>query len=183
MYNERKTAQIAAWFISKEGGSMPHLKLMKLLYLSERQAMATYGYTLTGDHFVSMPHGPVLSLTLDHINDAVPSYFEGWNSWISDKANFIVGLVRQPHRDQMDEVSDADLAVLEATWAKFGHMTKYQIRDYTHYQCAEWRDPQGSSQPIAYDDVFLALGFNAQASSEMAAAMKAQDRVARALAA
>ena len=73
MFNEQKTAQIAAWFISQGGGSMPHLKLMKLMYLAERESMSRHGFTMTGDYFVSMPHGPVLSLTLNHINDAVPS--------------------------------------------------------------------------------------------------------------
>lgn len=183
MFNEQKSAQIAAWFIAKEGGSMPHLKLIKLMYLAERASISTHGHLLTGDRFVAMPHGPVLSLTLDHINDAVGSQQDGWDSWISDKANYTVGLQREVTRDALDELSDADLNVLEATWKKFGWMTKYQIRDYTHdpKNCPEWKDPEGSSNPIDYDEVFRALGFDADAAEEMSQNIREQSRIDRAL--
>ena len=74
---------------------MPHLKLIKLMYLAERASLQAHGYLMTGDRFSAMPHGPVLSLTLDHINDGVRSEQDGWDSWISDKANHTVGLVQR----------------------------------------------------------------------------------------
>ena len=36
---------------------MPHLKLMKLMYLADREAVRTCGFPITGDRFVSMPQG------------------------------------------------------------------------------------------------------------------------------
>ena len=184
MFNEQKTAQIAAWFLDQDGGSMPHLKLMKLMYLAERESMGRHGYTMTGDRFVSMPHGPVLSLTLNHMDDALESAPDGWDSWVSDKANFVVGLVREVSRDALDELSDADLDVLTSVWKKFGWMTKYQIRDYTHdpRNCPEWRDPEGSSYPIAYETVFEALGHEKAIAEAMAKELKAQNQLARVLA-
>ena len=38
MFNERKVAQMAAFFLRECGGSMSVLKLTKLLYLAERIA-------------------------------------------------------------------------------------------------------------------------------------------------
>ena len=49
MFNEQKAAQIAAWFLGKAGGTMPHLKLMKLMYLAERESMAKHGFPMTGE--------------------------------------------------------------------------------------------------------------------------------------
>ena len=183
MFNEQKAAQIAAWFLAQAGGTMPHLKLMKLMYLADRDAMAEYGFPMTGDHFVSMPHGPVLSNTLSHINDEATSSVDGWDSWISDKANHEVGLLRSVGSDALDYLSRADLNVLNATWNKFGHMSKYQIRDYTHdaKNCPEWKNPHGSSYPIHYKTVFLALGFPDNLAESMAAEIQAQDMIADAL--
>jgi uncharacterized phage-associated protein len=183
MFNEQKAAQIAAWFIASEGGSMPHLKLIKLMYLAERASLQAHGYLMTGDRFSAMPHGPVLSLTLDHINDGVRSGQDGWDSWVSDKANHTVGLVREVSRDALDELSDADINVIEATWKKFGWMSKFQIRDYTHdpKNCPEWQDPDGSSMPIEYETVFKALGFPDEAAKEMEHRIREQSRVDRAL--
>lgn len=35
-------------------------------------------------------------------------------------------------RDRLDHLSDADIEVLAAVWDEFGHINKWQIRDYTH---------------------------------------------------
>ena len=65
MFNERKAAQAAAWFLRQQGGRMPHLKLVKLMYLADRQSLDEHGFPITGVLAVSMPHGPVLSMTLN----------------------------------------------------------------------------------------------------------------------
>lgn len=183
MYNEQKAAQIAAWFISQEGGAMPHLKLMKLMYLADRESMRVFGFPMTGDRFVSLKHGPVLSLTLSHIDDEAPSTPDGWDSWISDKANHEVALVRPATPEALDHLSRADLQVVSSIWQKFGHMKKYQIRDYTHdpRNCPEWQDPNGSMLPIAYRTVFEALGFQRDDAASMEAEIEAQSSLAKAL--
>lgn len=73
MFNERKVAQMAAFLLGKGGDRMPHLKLMKLLYLSDREAMERYGFPISGDCIVAMPHGPVLSMTLNLMDGDVES--------------------------------------------------------------------------------------------------------------
>jgi uncharacterized phage-associated protein len=67
MFNEFKVTQIAAFFLPKEGGEMFLLKLMKLLYLSERESFARFECSISGDKFYSLPHGPVLSRTKELI--------------------------------------------------------------------------------------------------------------------
>lgn len=162
---------------------MPHLKLMKLMYLAERESMLRHGFPMTGDRFVAMPHGPVLSRTLDHINDAAPSHPDGWDDWISDRAGHVVGLVRDVTDGALDELSEADIAVLDSVWKKFGWMSKYQIRDYTHdpKNCPEWEDPEGSSCSISYESVFRALGFEPEVAQTMAAEVRAQAAIDRSL--
>lgn len=67
MFNERKAAQMAAFFLRETPDStMPHWKLMGLLYISDREALRAFGWPISGDRLVSMPHGPVLSHTLNH---------------------------------------------------------------------------------------------------------------------
>lgn len=162
---------------------MPHLKLIKLMYLADRESMSDHGFPMTGDHFVSMTHGPVLSSTLNHINDQAMSSPDGWDSWISDKANHEVGLLRPANSESLDHLSRADLKILDAIWGKFGHMSKYQIRDYTHHpkNCPEWKDPGESSSPIQYRTVFMALGFPKDLAESMEAEIQAQDTIAKAL--
>lgn len=177
MFNERKAAQAAAWFLRQAGGRMPHLKLMKLMYLADRAALDEFGFSLTGDRAVSMPHGPVLSMTLNLVNGDIESGEDGWESWISDRADHEVGLRERPAgQDELDQISAADVDILAQVWRQFGHMGKWQIRDYTHDHCPEWEDPEGSSKPISFERIFTALGRSAEDAALLAERIAEQHR-------
>ena len=164
LFNERKAAQTAAFFIFKAGGSLEILKLMKLMYLAERESLKQYGESITGDAFVSMPHGPVLSMTLDCINGNAVNVLNGWESWITDRTGRQVSLKDSSMlRDERDlgALSKADLKILQQTWAEYGHFAAWTLRDMTHGQlCPEWTNPNGSSCPIDIVNLFKILGYS-----------------------
>src|SRR5687768_11865188 len=87
-YREDKTTQAAARLLRHGGGKLNHMKLIKLLYLADRKALVQWGRPITFDWYVSMPHGPVLSFTLNKINESAepnrPSY---WHQFISERSN------------------------------------------------------------------------------------------------
>jgi uncharacterized phage-associated protein len=180
MFNERKVAQVAAYFLRQvPGRRMAHLKLMKLLYLSDREAIRTFSWPVLGDRLVSMPHGPVLSQTLDLMDGNVESQAGGWEHWISDKEDHEVSLRDDRESTLLDELSPAETDVLEAVWAQFGGMSKWEIRDWTHEHCAEWQDPRGSSLPITYESLARAVGFDKSAATELAARIQAEQEIDR----
>lgn len=156
-YNSRKAAQIAAYFANKQGGTIPVLKLVKLIYLADRAFMEAFDASMLHDQLVSMDHGPVNSITLNQINGL--DVGEGWSEFVKDREDHAVSATRLDFsEDDFDELSRAELKTLHQTWEKFGPLSKYAIRDYTHHHCPEWHDPEGSSHPIRYRDVFTALG-------------------------
>ena len=162
--DERKTAQAAAFLLHKAGGKLHVLKLMKLLYLSERLSLKRYGDTITGDTFVSMAHGPVLSTTLNFINGGMSSVDGGWDTWVSDRANHMLALedeskIRSPEQDLL-ALSETDLECLGEVWSEFGHWDRFDLVNYTHSAaCPEWEDPRGSMRPIPPARLLKALGY------------------------
>ncbi|MFZ1813802.1 MAG: Panacea domain-containing protein [Rhizobiaceae bacterium] len=172
-FNEKLVAQIAAFFIGKQGGDIPVLKLTKLIYLADRESMAQTGYPITNDHFVSMPHGPVNSLTLNFVDGNFSS--REWSELISDRANYSVGLSREITDGDLDELSAADLDAMEKVWRDFGHMDKWEIRDWTHDNCPEWEDPNGSCNPIPHERVLKYLGV--EGADELADEIRSERRV------
>ena len=158
MFNERKVAHMAVFFLARAGGQVSHLKLMKLLYLAERESIKQYCIPMCGDDLVAMAHGPVLSKTLDLMDGDVKSQNDGWDKWVSTKANHQLYWVNKIELDQLDELSKADIGILGSTWEKFGSMGQWEIRDYTHVHCPEWKDPKGSSRLISYENLLEALG-------------------------
>ncbi|CDL79284.1 Panacea domain-containing protein [Xenorhabdus cabanillasii] len=178
MFCEIKVAQMAAYLLSQEGGRMAYLKLMKLMYLSEREYMRRYGESISGDRMVSMPHGPVLSNSLDFMNGTVQGSDAGWEKWIiAADNNELVTKLLLADRDEYDELTDAEIEVLNSVFSEFGHMAKWQIRDYTHTHCPEWVDPHGSSYPIDPKSIFLALGKSAEVAIMLADRMREQNQL------
>lgn len=156
-YREDRTTQAAARLLKLAGGAMNHMKLIKLLYLADRRALLQWGRPITFDWYVSMPHGPVLSFTLDKINDSAPpdgsSY---WHRYISERRGHEVALIAEAPNDQL---SPAEEQLLDGIFVEFGGLSQWEIRDYSH-ALPEWRDPNGSSLPIAWRDILLAEGLS-----------------------
>lgn len=159
MFSEERVTHMAAYLLKKEGGRMAYIKLLKLLYLAERKAMAKWGGSMSGDHFVSMPHGPVLSQTYDLIK-GISEVSSPWQKIIQGKDNYDVSLRENIDIDDLDELSPSEIKILEETFDEFGHMAPFQIVDYTHDNCLEWEDPNGSSFPIKPENIFRAMGKN-----------------------
>jgi len=169
-YSEKKAAQIAAFFVFQEGSVIGILKLMKLMYLAERESFTKYGEPMIGDNLVSMNHGPVLSITLDHLNNFIDSEPGGWESWISDRENHFVGLKVNIEGDialHLDQLSDADLDVLLTIWKKYGKYSGSQLRNITHEICTEWEDSDNSSLPIPYSRLLKCVGYDPETTREL----------------
>ena len=159
---------------------MPVLKLTKLMYLADRESLRRFGFSITNDRAVSMPHGPVLSQTLDHVNDALPSSTDGWDHWVQDRENHEVSIAagRSADNESLDELSESEVEVIASTWSEFGALSPYQLRDYTHEKCPEWVDPQGSSRPIHRRSILKSVGW----SEEQAKKLDREEREFEALA-
>ena len=181
LFNEKKAAQAAAYFLFRAGGPLNVLKLMKLLYLAERRSFEKFSEPMIGDKLVSMPLGPVLSITYNHMNGELRSVEGGWDSWVADRAEHDLALrnpqaLRSPEQDLL-ELSDADLQILGETWQEFGRMDQWELRDYTHDHCPEWKDPDGSMIPMQPEELFEALKFTPAQRDAAMAKLRAEDAI------
>ncbi len=164
MFDVQKATQIAAYFLWKRGGRMSYLKLMKLMYLAEREYLLRYGERLTGDRMVSLKHGPVLSETYDLFKFGDQS--SEWDNWIAGESNFELSFKKASEvnpsapLDLFDDLSKIDIELFDEIYDKFGRMTRWQLRDLTHSKecCPEWSDPHDSMLPMNLKDILMIHG-------------------------
>lgn len=165
LFDELKTTQLACLFIAKSGGSIPYIKLLKLMYLSDRKSLIQWGEPITGDAFVSMKHGPVLSQTYNLVqedrSDVEPSV---WSKYISPPSNYCLSL-RQAC--DLKELSRAEKKLVDDVFEQYGSMDKWDLVDLLHENLPEWRDPSGSASPISYESILDASGKNQDEISEI----------------
>jgi len=153
-FNEPKATQAAARLLRNRGGRMSYMKLIKLLYLADREALARWGRPISTDNYVSMDKGPVLSHVFDLITEG-PNPAAGdtfWTRHISEPEHYEVALKADPCSDLLSEAEDE---LLDEIFARYGSLNRWALVDLVHTR-PEWKDPHGSAIPIEYADILEA---------------------------
>ena len=121
---------------------MKYLKLIKLLYLADREALSRWGRPITTDNYVSMDNGPVLSQILKRIDDgAAPGEPTFWTSHIVPCGDWDVMLTADPSDGQLSTAEDR---LLDQIFEQYGHRNRWDLVNYVH-TLPEWQDPSGRS--------------------------------------
>ncbi len=154
-FNERKATQAAAHLLRLRGAQMSYMKLIKLLYLADRTALLRWGRPITTDTYVSMDRGPVLSRVLDLATDEdLPGQTSVWAKHITEPEHYAVRLRNDPGED---ELSTAEVQLLDEIFRQHGTKSRWELVDLTH-KLPEWKNPQGGAISIQYRDILKAGG-------------------------
>jgi uncharacterized phage-associated protein len=152
-FNEQKATEAAVRLLHLRGGRMHYLKLLKLLYIADREALHRWGIPISHDNYVSMDHGPVLSQTYNLIRDGGSRF---WSEHISAPFDdYEIRLTGEP--PHVMKLSVAEERLLDEIFERYGQLNRWDLVDETH-KFPEWKDPRGSSLPIDVRDILLALG-------------------------
>jgi uncharacterized phage-associated protein len=153
-FNEAKATQAAAFFLKLRGGQMHYIKLIKLLYLADREALIRWGLPFTTDRHVSMDHGPVVSRILNLITDDRPKPV--WSKYISaPMGEYEIKLLNDAPTDLL---SKAEEALMTEIFETYGHRNRWDLIDNVMHKLPEWRNPCGTSVPISFREILEAEG-------------------------
>ncbi|MDR1007064.1 MAG: SocA family protein [Campylobacteraceae bacterium] len=163
MFEIKKILQVISYLLSLNNGKMNFLKLMKELYLIDRESIAERDTSITGDVYYSLPHGPVLSATKNLLDDLKSDDIDESNP-LKDFLQFIknpkynriydIVLEKAP---EYDLLSEKDKEYIEKISKQFKNYSAKDIEQYTH-RLPEWIDPNGSNVKIRFQDIMRALG-------------------------
>jgi hypothetical protein len=151
-FDRQKAAESVAEFIRLAGGRINILKLVKLMYLLDRQSIKLRGIPVVGGRYVSMKDGPVTSQVLDSINHKNGEGEGRWDDLISYRTNHDISAKRQePH----DNLSPFEKNLICEIHTEHLSRDQFQLRDWCHDNCQEWKKPGlfGGSPPIMLDNL------------------------------
>lgn len=152
LFNERKAAEAATVLLQEAGGRMPYLRLIKLLYLADRENLHRYGRPIVGGRYVAMKYGPVLSEVLDRIKQKDPI---GSLQDALERHGYDVRIRGEAQPPSV--LSEAEVQVLRETSSLYRQLDRWALCDLTHL-LPEWRDPGDSCFEIRPEDILKALG-------------------------
>ncbi|HZL34856.1 MAG TPA: Panacea domain-containing protein [Tepidisphaeraceae bacterium] len=155
-FHPLKVAQAAVVLLKTEPARrMSRLRLLKLLYIADREALTERARPITGDRPVAMDHGPVLSHTYDLIKGRGFSS-PVWEQYLRPVSRDIE-LVADPG---VGRLTRYEIKKLQEVAERFADVDDWSVAEYTH-NFAEWQKnqpPKGSSKNIPLDDLLEATG-------------------------
>lgn len=137
-FNFKKAVQALNYFCHLEGGKINYMKAIKLIWISDRIHVRTYGRTITNDQYIAMKNGMVPSGTKDivrksrFLEDEVLNYS---NEFLSLPVNYEVSALS----DTLLEVfSKTDIKILNSVYEHFKKFSQFDLSTYSH-KFAEWK--------------------------------------------
>ncbi len=161
-FDAKKAAQVAARLVDKRGGQLEYLHVMKMLYQIDRVALGKWGQPVIGGQYCSLPKGPVISeaLNLMRGRNSDPA----WSKHLQTTGHKLV--LKSPAGT--DELSRAEVDLVDTVFQMLGHRNRWNIVDEMHDTFKEWKDPRGSSKPIAVESILEAVGTSEDTIKEIA---------------
>ena len=157
-----KTIEAAGILLREAPGArMTRIRLLKLLYIADRECVRQTGRPITGDRVCAMEHGPVLSTVYDCLKGscgALPT----WERFFASDGTEI----HMKEAPDVGELSRYEIETLQEVSRQRANVDEWQIVEETH-NFPEWRDnnPGKSSKPIAFEAILAAVGRGPQAEN------------------
>jgi uncharacterized phage-associated protein len=156
-FNPTTTIQASAVLLKTSASRrMTRLRLIKLLYIADRESLQETGRPITGDRAVAMKNGPVLSRTHDLINGSDYAAPE-WERFFRNADKWDLELIAEPGVGQL---SKYEIEKLQQVANRFEDSDDWEVAEHTH-TFAEWlkNRPDGDGQRgIPLDDLLEAVG-------------------------
>ena len=168
-FHFQRALQAGACLLRLDGKRMGYLRLLKLLYIADREWLAETGESITGDRAYAMKYGPVLSNVYDLIKGD-GSTAGVWDDYIHTEG-YAVELVADPGRG---ELSKGILKKLGDIAQRYRQIDDWELSEHTH-QFKEWvaNYQGGGASPIPWQEIL-----QAQDKPEMVAIVE-RDEAAR----
>lgn len=150
-----KKIQAAAILLREEGGRMDRLRLLKLLYIADREALKEIGMPIVGGHVVAMDNGPLHSEVYDLIKGVHDSDAE-WSEFFENSSHVMILRSDPGHL----ELSRYEIEKLKDVSLRFRDKEIGALIDYTH-DFEEWKRhfvKEGTSAWIPLDSIMEAVG-------------------------
>jgi uncharacterized phage-associated protein len=161
-FHPEKAVQASAILLKFKGKRMKYLSLLKMLYIADRVALEQLEMPITGDCYVSMKYGPVLSQVYDLIKGKLAGESSSlWSEFISPRCGYkksYVSLLADPGNGELCQEEEE---ILKKVYALFAHLDPFIVAEWTH-GLPEWQQPEpiSSAIPIVIEDILHNVGKN-----------------------
>ena len=176
--DEVKATQAAAYLLGPTPGSKFDMfrKLVRLMYLADREALARLGFSITRGQHCSLPDGPVISEVNDLLSGSTykHKYVSGgyWDDHIACTRDDGVQVLKDPG---VGRLSASNILILDDIKKQYGSLSDDELGKITHV-LPEYDAPDGkTSTKIQAERTLQSGGFTSAQAESIAEEAKARN--------
>ena len=160
--SEKLATQVAVAFIAKATRPVGWLKLVKLMYLAEWEAMRRFLLPIIGDDIFAMRHGMASSNTARLAQGKGEADGE-WSQHIVRTPQGL-GIRKGVSTGSLDCLSEDDLGVIQWTWDRYGDRSQEELVHAVHHRLPEWiehwdnvNDRKTHAVPVPHETLYRTI--------------------------
>lgn len=158
MVNIDKLIDTVNYLLSLNEGHINYTKLIKLLYIADRETFNEFGFTITGDQYYALHNGPILSKLYDLIQKKAQAALQAkWDNYFYKDGYELLGdKLGRP----VQELSEIEMEKIKEIDERYKQYSYSRMIDLIHDPdfCPEWEDPGTSSTSISLYDILIKYG-------------------------
>jgi len=143
-------------YLALKGVQLDQYKLVKLLYLADREHLRRFGRPITFDKYVAMEFGPVASCAYDIVRGKKVHGFDAdLLPFELERHDKVISVVRPKREIVHDEFSRSDLAVLDEIADMYGDKSFSDLYELTHEHFAyhrAWSNRSTKADEMRFED-------------------------------
>jgi len=149
----KKATQAVARLIQSSGGPIDYLRVIKLIYLADRESLRKRGVPIVGGQYYSMRKGPVISEVMNFVGKRNAP---GWKEMISPRYGNEIRLQGKP---SFEALSQSEIDILDEVVEFHSSRTTEELVSWCHKHCAEYEKVAlDGRKPITIESILRAVG-------------------------
>lgn len=164
-FDRRKSIQAVAFLLkTRPGRSDNYMRLLKILYIADRESILETGTPITGDRFACMKHGTMLSRLLNLVRHEDSPLLDEcdrkeWDTYFVREEEYNIRLLDDPG---VGALCDYETSKLRDVADRYRDSSQWDMRDVTH-GLPEYYDPGETSDLISLRYFLEAVGMGDKA--------------------
>src|SRR5258708_4297025 len=131
--NPTKATEAVARLLEKEGGKADFLRIVKLVYLADRDSIIRRGIPIVGGRYFSMRCGPSIGEVMNFAN--LERHAPEWEKYISPRQGHILALKQAPGYDNL---SQSEIDILDGVVEEHAARSTWALVKWCHVYCREY---------------------------------------------
>ena len=173
-FDVQKKIHAAAILAELEGGRIDRIRLLKLLYLADRESLAERGTPIVGGRMAALDNGPLHCEIYDAIKGESSFSLEWGNQFHNEGHSVVLNFIPETR------LSDGDVERLKTVFERYKEIDTWSLVEKTH-ELSEWKafHRLGSSRIIPLEAILSAVGHSQEDIEELISEAESFEKIMR----